>query len=62
MLPKIAKVPLAPYADGTLFFEGLDQAREIIVPVQLIPQSVFLIKNLFLHDSFLPFCFESRFL
>ena len=62
VLPKIAKVPLAPYADGTLFFEGNGQTREIIVPVQFVPESVFLIKNLILHDSFLPFCLESRFL
>ena len=48
---------LAPYADRTLFFGRDQEAREIIVSVQLVPKSVLSVIDLFLHDSHLPFVY-----
>ena len=47
-------MPLAPYADGPPFFWWYGQAREIIVPVQLVPQPVLFVIDLLFH-CVLPF-------
>ena len=48
VLSEIPQVPLAPNADGVLFFVWHSQAREIIVPMQLVPQSVLFVVDLLL--------------
>ena len=48
-------MPLPPNADGTLFFVWHGQTREIIVPVQLVPQSILFVVDLFFHCLILPF-------
>jgi hypothetical protein len=48
-------MPLPPYADRTLFFGRDQEAREIIIPVQLVPQPIILIVDLLFHCLTLPF-------
>ena len=42
-------MPLPPYTDGAVFFGRDQEAREIIVPVQLVPQSVLFVADLLFH-------------
>ena len=55
VLSEIPQVPLAPNADGVLFFVWHSQAREIIVFVKLVPQPSLFVVDLLFHRLALPF-------
>jgi hypothetical protein len=55
MLPNISQVPLAPHADGLVFFFRECQTRQIIITVQFVPKAVLLVIKLLVHCGFLPF-------
>ena len=42
-------MPLPPYADRTLFFGRDQEARGLLSPVQLVPQSVLFVADLLFH-------------
>lgn len=49
MFLEIPKMALSPYPDICLFFFRLFQTRQVIVALQLVPQTVSVIKLVFLH-------------
>ena len=51
MLFQISPVPLPPNTDGLLFFIGQFQAWQIVIPLQLIPKPVILVKNAPVHNQ-----------
>ena len=53
MLPEIPQMPLIPNADGTLFFIGQLQARNVVIALQLVPKPNLLVVNVLFHDVIL---------
>jgi len=46
-------MPLTPNADGTLFFIGQLQARNVVIALQLVPKPNLLVVNVLFHDVIL---------
>ena len=53
VLPEIPQMPLAPNADGPLFFSGQLQTWNEIIALQLILKSVLFVVDVFFHDVIL---------
>jgi hypothetical protein len=53
VLPEVPQMPLTPNADGTLFFIGQLQARNVVIALQLVPKPNLLVVNVLFHDVIL---------
>ena len=53
VLPEIPQMPLAPNADGPLFFSGQLQTWNVIIALQLVPKAIFLVVDVLFHDVIL---------